>query len=663
MTAFKRISLALLLACLATPYAFAEESEAEPQGKGPVHEGFAAPHEGQPKPTPVVAKQPPKPVEELPPDQRPEGENVQWIPGYWAWDEDRTDFLWVSGFWRNFPPGKTWMPGSWRQVEGGWQWGGGFWQDAKDGKANIEYLPQPPAPLDDAGANTPAPSENHIFVPGNWVYRERYVWRPGFWTVCNPNWVWTPACYRWSPCGYVYCEGHWDYPFASRGCLFAPAFIPPAVYGAPGYVYTPSIIVREPCLYGAFFARRGFGAYYFGDYFAPRYSGLGFVAWNGRLGVSVSVGGFYDPLFSFYSCAHRADPFWGGGIHDLYAGRYRGTYMRPPVNIVNQTTVINNINRTVVNGNVANVNNVQMLTSLRDAPRTTPVRLQNVPDTTRRQQQVNARLTNDLATSRANEEVRLASSKAPIGNVPTTPRTVQINVPKSTTPIVSSSTPIRTPPPLTQTPAPGTGVAGTGSPKLDPIGKGPLVLPKVGATGNPPTTIGKGVDPAVLPGSGTGPAKINPLNPAPGPLPNQKVNPPKMETLPVPPKLVPNPMPNPKNPPPVTNTTVPPPAPKNPPPVLNPTVTTPPPVTPPPVVVPRTVPPPTTPPPVVVPRTVPPPTTPPPVVVPRTVPPPTTPPPVVVPRTAPPPVATPKPSPPPAAPRTTPPPKPPAKKN
>ena len=53
----------------------------------------------------VVPKQPPDPIPEVPPDQKPEAENAQWLPGYWAWDEDRKDFIWVSGFWRVPPPG------------------------------------------------------------------------------------------------------------------------------------------------------------------------------------------------------------------------------------------------------------------------------------------------------------------------------------------------------------------------------------------------------------------------------------------------------------------------------------------------------------------------------------------------------------------------------
>src|SRR5687768_3913616 len=76
----------------------------EVQLRGPVHEAYAEPTDPQPQAQPVVPRQPPEPIEELPPDQRPEGDDVSWIPGYWAWDEETQDFLWVSGFWRDAPP-------------------------------------------------------------------------------------------------------------------------------------------------------------------------------------------------------------------------------------------------------------------------------------------------------------------------------------------------------------------------------------------------------------------------------------------------------------------------------------------------------------------------------------------------------------------------------
>ena len=95
--------------------------------RGPVHEAYALPADQQAGPGPVAPRQPPEPIEELPPDQKPEGDNVQWIPGYWQWDEEIKDFIWVSGFWRTPPPGRVWVPGGWRQGGDVWQWVGGFW--------------------------------------------------------------------------------------------------------------------------------------------------------------------------------------------------------------------------------------------------------------------------------------------------------------------------------------------------------------------------------------------------------------------------------------------------------------------------------------------------------------------------------------------------------
>src|SRR5207248_9151988 len=60
----------------------------EVQARGPVHEAFAEPGT-LPSAAPVLAKQPPAPIKELPPEQKPAAKGVQWIPGYWQWDEER----------------------------------------------------------------------------------------------------------------------------------------------------------------------------------------------------------------------------------------------------------------------------------------------------------------------------------------------------------------------------------------------------------------------------------------------------------------------------------------------------------------------------------------------------------------------------------------------
>ena len=70
-------------------------------------------------------------------------------------DDERTDFLWVSGTWRALPPGREWMAGYWANTAQGYQWTSGYWADAAAREAT--YLPPPPATVE-AGPNIAAPS-------------------------------------------------------------------------------------------------------------------------------------------------------------------------------------------------------------------------------------------------------------------------------------------------------------------------------------------------------------------------------------------------------------------------------------------------------------------------------------------------------------------------
>src|SRR5215471_16817919 len=88
------LGLVLLLGASRSALAQDPPPPAQPDGagaevltRGPVHEAFAEPATGRPEQSQVITKQPPEAIEELPPDQRPDGDNVQWIPGYWAWDD------------------------------------------------------------------------------------------------------------------------------------------------------------------------------------------------------------------------------------------------------------------------------------------------------------------------------------------------------------------------------------------------------------------------------------------------------------------------------------------------------------------------------------------------------------------------------------------------
>jgi hypothetical protein len=321
----------------------AAQAGVEPQGRGPVHEAFAEATVDRPQPGPVVPKQPPEAIEELPPAQKPEGDDVQWVSGYWAWDDERSDFLWVTGIWRSIPPGRQWVPGHWAQVQGGSQWQVGFWAAAG---GDVQVVPAPPDPKDEtpppapapAGATTPpaaATTADSTYVSGNYVYTSfvgstdqdnAFVWHPGYYVTNRAGWVWVPAHYVYTPAGYVFVDGYWDYDLQNRGLLFAPVVIDARYRTQPDWVYTPVYVVHDACLLDALFVRTGSSCYHFGDYFDQGYAGLGFVSFAdhrfGRQG--------YDPLFSYYRWAHRQDQGWERGVRRLYTARSQGLVVRPP---------------------------------------------------------------------------------------------------------------------------------------------------------------------------------------------------------------------------------------------------------------------------------------------------------------------------------------------
>jgi hypothetical protein len=373
------------------PAAAAQEG-VEFLARGPIHEAYAKPTVRGPASSEIVAKEPPKPIDELAPDQKPEGDNVQWIPGYWGWDDETTDFLWVSGTYRTVPPGRHWVPGYWNQADGGWQRVAGFWGD--QASEHIELLPPPPDPIEEAV--TAAPTEDSSFQPGCWVYRDdRYLWRNGFWTPNRADWIWMSDSYVWTPGGYVFVDGYWDYSFRNRGLLFAPVNIDPRYWNRSDWSYRPSYVVNAGFLLSALFVRPDH--YYFGDYYDQRYAGLGFVPWADH-----RYGRIPDPTFSYYRWQNRANPNWSRDMRGLYTARREDAAARPPRTLVQQTTAIQNItNKTTTVNNISNVTNV---TALAPLAKVEHVRLQPVT----KAQQVEAKQTatqfRDLSTQRGKQD-------------------------------------------------------------------------------------------------------------------------------------------------------------------------------------------------------------------------------------------------------------------
>ncbi len=317
------IACGLLGPAFATAQIDGEATGMEILTRGPVHEAFAETVMFDPTPGIIVDVEPPDLIEEILPDQRPSGDNVVWIPGYWAWDEDENDFLWISGIWRNIPPNREWIPGYWAPLGAGYQWTSGYWEDEQ--ATQVSYLPEPPRSVE-AGPNIPASSDDQTWIPGNWQYQEdRYAWSAGYWVDARPNWSWTPACYRWTPRGYLYVNGYWDYPVASRGVVFAPVRFQRSYISQPGFFYAPSAVISLSVFTNHLFLRPSYCHYYFGDYYAPVYRDRyypSYSCYGGRRG--------YDPIFAYNRWENRHDRNWVRERQNYYEHRRDNVGARPP---------------------------------------------------------------------------------------------------------------------------------------------------------------------------------------------------------------------------------------------------------------------------------------------------------------------------------------------
>ena len=347
------------------------QEQTEVLTRGPVHEAFAEPVPLQVQAALIVPNQPPANIAEVPPADRPQGDHFVWVPGYWAWDADRNDFIWVSACWRVGPPNMSWVPGYWAQVtdvqevprrgvevgvgavqvrvgggvdvqvgggvgvhvggehavpvrSAGWEWVSGFW--APTGAQEIEYLPAPPAPID-LEPPGPPPAADNMWVPGCWYWHEgQYVRRTGYWLQQRPDWVWQPSHYRWTPRGYVFEAGHWDYSLERRGVLFAPVYFPRSVYAREGFSYSPSIAIDVGVLSANLFTYPRYGHYYFGDYYDDAYLSIGIYPEF----ECESRHTWYDPIYTYDRWHYgQADKQWQAHQRQEYDQRRANKDLRP----------------------------------------------------------------------------------------------------------------------------------------------------------------------------------------------------------------------------------------------------------------------------------------------------------------------------------------------
>lgn len=419
----------------------------EVMARGPIHEAFAS-LTGEPVPSRPVPKKPPAPIEELPPAEKPEGQ-VVWIGGYWAWDDERSDYLWVSGVWRKSPPGKQWVAGYWREDGDRWQWVPGFWTaEARGDDQKVTYLPEPPKAPQIAAPGKP-PGEDSFYVPGSWVWTgDRYFWRAGYWARMQPGYVWVPDHFRWTPSGYVFIPGYWDLALKNRGILYAPVIIRPSVVTV-GFTYTPAYAVRDTVVVDALFVRPSHCHYYFGDYYGPTYTTLGYescVVYSRRS---------YDSIIVYETYERRRDPTWVSVQINLYNDRYRGVAPVPPRTLVQQNTVINNT--TIVNNNTTVVNNnITMIAPSAQVAQTKNVKLEKLDATTRQQARQQAVAVQQVGQQRSSSELPTAPG------APRQARVASLAVPKTqpvapgmTAPATRTAQPAATAAALRATPANG----------------------------------------------------------------------------------------------------------------------------------------------------------------------------------------------------------------
>jgi len=290
--------------------------------RGPVHEAFAQPVSFDEGAGFTAIRTPPEPIDEVIPYQKPEGDHILWIPGYWSWDVDRNDYIWISGCWRAVPPDTSWIPGYWVASNGGYQWIAGFW--ATSNTEELEYLPAPPATLEEGPQG--AGSSNSIWIPGCWVRQDgRYAWRSGFWEAARADWVWEPSQYIYTPNGYIYVDGYWDYPLSNRGVMFLPVYCPPTLYGHAGYQYSPDIVFNLDVLTLNLFCSPQRHHYYFGDYYGAEYAQQDYHPWY----EASDHHGWYDPIFVHQQWQHNNDHQWLAHQRQGYDQRSKDIALRP----------------------------------------------------------------------------------------------------------------------------------------------------------------------------------------------------------------------------------------------------------------------------------------------------------------------------------------------
>jgi hypothetical protein len=259
--------------------------------------------------------------------------------------------------------------------------------------------------------------------------------------VQQPDWIWVPAHYTWTPRGCVYVPGYWDHDIVHRGVMFAPVYYDHPFYTRPDYYYSPSTVIDLAVMAAFLFVQPGSHHYYYGDYYDARYEGRGFYPWYSKQLTRYGD----DPIYAHYrSMQLRQDPDWDVHVDEQYRYRREHVEARPPQTLALQVNLINN-------QRAGAPENVIIGRSLAEAAqsKSLPVRFTPVNMDERKQIQTRGREVNKFQLERKRLETAPAAAAE-------TARPVRLQLPAS--PVAARSTErvkgAKTPPPMPVTPKP-----------------------------------------------------------------------------------------------------------------------------------------------------------------------------------------------------------------
>lgn len=297
----------------------------QPIDRVAIHEAFASVPQAIVSAGPIVPHVPPQLVLERPIGPQRTGTNVAWIDGYWAWHADRSTYYWVSGFWREIPPGRAWVPGQWFAAPGGYQRSNGYWANAQQPAGTVTS--RPPS-LIDWVPDSVAPGIDSFWVPPKYVWsNDTFALQAGYWTTHQDQFVWQPATYIQTQEGFVFVDGYWDFELDVRGVPYAPLSVPIDIASQTPIVVEPELLLSPNatiCIH--MFMQPGDSHYYFGNFYVQSDLDRGFLPWYDARAQAYAA----STLVSYYQRKFSRQGVSFAAATSGYANRYRSVAATRP---------------------------------------------------------------------------------------------------------------------------------------------------------------------------------------------------------------------------------------------------------------------------------------------------------------------------------------------